>query len=400
LTGRGKGYSFDGSFDVIFSGKYEVGVEEPSVSLLDYAYIWLKWRRFILWVVVVSTALALAVSLVLPKSYRAVTSILPPKPEMPASFSSAFSTFAATLDILNTGKTEEVNTYVALLESRRIREAAVQAFNLRAYYEKETMDETLKALASDLDIEVTKENTLVLSVVHQDSVKAAEIANFFIEELDRVNKTLANEQARNNRLFIEQRLAETRLRLREAEEALKTYQEDHRTLGLSEENRAALLAGAELEAEIMTLEVQQEVLRKNLGATHPMLSRIAVEIEAARRRLATLPELGLELARLFREVEIQTRLLAYLLPQYEQAKIQEVRDTPTIQVIDRAAPPQRKYAPKRLFIVAGAFVSSLLLSLFLTLRLESVHRARESRTPAGQKMERILEEWRALWPGR
>ena len=50
------------------------------------------------------------------------------------------------------------------------------------------MDEALKSLDSSIDIEVTKENSLMLSVIHKDSVKAAEIANFFVAELDRINK--------------------------------------------------------------------------------------------------------------------------------------------------------------------------------------------------------------------
>ena len=377
------------------SGVLHPTVEEPSVSFLDYLYVWLKWRRFILWMVGISSALALIVSLLLPKTYMASTTILPPKPETPAGLA-GFSAVTASLDVFGLGKTQEVDTYVALLESRRVQESAIRTFNLQKYFEKETMDETLTAFSSTVDVTVTKENTVTLSVIHEDSVQAAAIANFMIDELDRINKTLANEQAHSNRVFIEGRLANTHEQLRLSEEAMKTYQETHRTLGLSEENRAAIIAGAQIEAQVMALEIQQESLQKNFGATHPVLQGLSAEIDAAKHRLEGLPAVGLDLARLFREVEIQTRVLTFLLPQYEQAKIQEARDTPTIQVIDRAVPPQRKYAPKRLFIVAGAAISSLILSLFLTLGLNTLGESRINRTATGRKVDKILEEWRAF----
>jgi uncharacterized protein involved in exopolysaccharide biosynthesis len=121
------------------------------------------------------------------------------------------------------------------------------------------------------------------------------------------------------------------------------------------------------------------------------------EIDASKRRLVDLPEIGLEMARLFREVEIQTRLLTFLLPQYEQAKIQEVKDTPTVQIIDPAVPPQLKNSPKRMFIVLGAFFSSLLIGMIIALNLESLQQARAENTPRGRRIEQILLELRTLF---
>jgi uncharacterized protein involved in exopolysaccharide biosynthesis len=197
-------------------------------------------------------------------------------------------------------------------------------------------------------------------------------------------------------LFLEQRVFETRRHLTDAEETLKTYQEEHATIGLSEENRATLLAGAELEAYVMMMEVQRDILSKKLGRSHPTLQRMEIELDIARNRLTELPEVGLALVRLFREVEMQTRILAFLLAQYEQAKIQEVRDTPTIQIIDHAVPPQQKYYPKRMYIVAGACLSSLLFSLFLTIHLESMRQERSAGTARGKQIDQILTELKSM----
>jgi uncharacterized protein involved in exopolysaccharide biosynthesis len=43
--------------------------------------------------------------------------------------------------------------------------------------------------------------------------------------------------------------------------------------------------------------------------------------------------------------------MEFLLPQFEQAKIQEAKDTPTVQVLDPAVLPIKRSKPKRAFFV-------------------------------------------------
>src|SRR5205814_2312896 len=47
------------------------------------------------------------------------------------------------------------------------------------------------------------------------------------------------------------------------------------------------------------------------------------------------PEVGLELARLTREVKVQETLTTLLTQQVEQARINEARDLPVVQVLDQ-----------------------------------------------------------------
>jgi len=56
-----------------------------------------------------------------------------------------------------------------------------------------------------------------------------------------------------------------------------------------------------------------------------------------------------------------------LVPQYEQAKLQEARDTPTLLVLDRGYVPEWKDKPKRLLITLGGFFVGLFLSLSLVI---------------------------------
>ena len=66
--------------------------------------------------------------------------------------------------------------------------------------------------------------------------------------------------------------------------------------------------------------------------------------------------------RLHREVEIQGTLYAFLTQKYEESKIQEARDTPTIQILDIANRPEKRYKPKFIIDLAtltGAIIIAL-----------------------------------------
>ena len=99
------------------------------------------------------------------------------------------------------------------------------------------------------------------------------------------------------------------------------------------------------------LEFGSKVIRLNQNKLFPVLSE--------------LPALGLQLQRLSRERGIQNTLFTFLTQQFEEAKIQEAKNTPTIQVLDIAKTPIKRYKPKRTLIVIGVFTISLLFSILI-----------------------------------
>jgi uncharacterized protein involved in exopolysaccharide biosynthesis len=61
-------------------------------------------------------------------------------------------------------------------------------------------------------------------------------------------------------------------------------------------------------------------------------------------------------------VEVQSKLLEILIPQYEQARMEENKNIPTLQVIDEPKVPLNKTKPKRIFIVLGAVFMAAIFS--------------------------------------
>lgn len=69
-----------------------------------------------------------------------------------------------------------------------------------------------------------------------------------------------------------------------------------------------------------------------------------------------IPETGVAYVRLMRDYEyLENKLLEFLYPIYEQARIEEQKDIPVVLVVDKAIAPQKKSAPKRALIVAVCF---------------------------------------------
>jgi uncharacterized protein involved in exopolysaccharide biosynthesis len=71
--------------------------------------------------------------------------------------------------------------------------------------------------------------------------------------------------------------------------------------------------------------------------------------------LQDIPDQALQYLRLKREVEIQNTVFEMLTSEYEKARIEEARDTPVVQVLDKAEKPNLRSRPKRkIFTLIGA----------------------------------------------
>jgi len=102
------------------------------------------------------------------------------------------------------------------------------------------------------------------------------------------------------------------------------------------------------------------------------------------------PQIGLEYARRFRELEVQKTLYQLLIQQYEQTKIQEAKDIPTVQVLDKAIPPLRKVKPKRLTITLLAGISATFIFVAFVFLLERLRMLREEDPEKYQKLVAVF----------
>jgi uncharacterized protein involved in exopolysaccharide biosynthesis len=382
-----------------------LNIKEPEMSkknsrLSDCLFLFYKRRKIILIVLVTVSIHAVGISLIMPKWFRAYTTILPPVSE---EGTLGISTLLENLPLAGLGignVTEETDLFLAILDSRSIMEAAARKFDLTKRYKKKNMEETVKALRKHVSAEIDDEGTITLlaearapwlaSREEQDEARklARDMTNYFIQELDRVNRNLKSEKAGNLRKFIEKRYFQNLEDLKKAEEELKEFQQKYGIISLLEQVRATVTTAAELKAQIMAKEIEARALARYVGKSHVDFIKIQNELKEMRRTYEDLkrsdkqgvvtgnvdkhdvflpfedaPDLGIQYVRLYREITLQETLLEFLLPQYEEAKIKEARDTPTVQVLDEAVLPVKKHRPKRaLFVLFWSFMSLLVIA--------------------------------------
>jgi uncharacterized protein involved in exopolysaccharide biosynthesis len=85
---------------------------------------------------------------------------------------------------------------------------------------------------------------------------------------------------------------------------------------------------------------------------------------------------GVSNIRLLREVKYNEVMFELLAKLYEMARIDEAKEGPIIQVLDGAAPPERKSGPKRALIVLSAFFAALFGATFYALAKHALDTAR------------------------
>ena len=373
---------------------------ESRVDLLDYWRVIWKERRLVLSLSAGCSILALVVSLLMPKVYEATATILPPLDPNPSGILAAATGLSEkTLALgLPTSPATPIDLFRAMLSSQTLAEEIVKRFDLARHYGVEFEEDAVKNLRGNTDIDVSPQKLLKVTVAATNPKLAADLANAYVTGLEMLNQTLAISKAGQNRKFIEKRLAEAKTDLVEAEQALAGFQAKNKTVALPEQASAALRAAAEIQGRISAVDVQLEVMKNFLTEDHLDLIRLRLEKEQLKRQVhllesgkegkgmlpgdnlhpafVTVPVLGLAYAKLLRDVKVQETLYTLLSTHYEQARLAEARDTPTVQVLDLAKPPIRKSKPKIKLNMLMAGVLGLWIGILYALARHNLDRTR------------------------
>jgi len=336
--------------------------------------------------------LAVILAFAMPKTYRTTASIMPPSSSTdPGVFSSRTDLFALqSFQGFTAGSA--ANTFIAILKSRTIMFSVIEQFNLIEYYDVENREEAHEALIQNTNFEVDEEGTIRVTMdvktqwLHFEKDEnycktlSRDITNYFVSKLDEVNKQLKSEKATQHRKFIEDRYYQNIDELAHAENRLKLFQEKNNTVALPEQTTASIQVSSEILSRMSIQKVKLSVLEETLSQDHPEIKLLKSEITGLQKELnkmdfgdpegtiipgfSEVPNLGLAIGRLMRDVEVQNTLYTFLTQQYEEAKIQEAKDTPTVQVLDYAVIPDLKFKPVRSRVLIIAFVISSVFSIY------------------------------------
>jgi tyrosine-protein kinase Etk/Wzc len=388
------------------------GMDDDELTLLDYWRIVRKRLWLIFGLCCVAVLAAMIHSLLSPKIYQSTAVILAPDERSGRGLGLGSALAASQLMPMSSAfslpsLTPQRDVFVSILKSRTMGQDVVERFMLQERYEAQFLSDAIRRLQNITAVSLSKDGIITVKVEEKDPQLAADLANFYVANLDALVARFATTEASKQRSFIAERLAETERELRRAEEALRQFQEANRVIALQDQAKGAVEAAALLKGEIMASEVQLEVMRNFATDANPEVVKLKRRIEETKRHLAQMqygtgwmlpgenrnpgeprkeihvpfaqmPELGLELARLTRDVKVQETVYTLLTQQLEQAKIAQARDMPTVQVLDAAVAADRKSKPKIKLNMAIAGVTSLFAGIFLAFFLEYLARLKQS----------------------
>ncbi len=280
--------------------------------------------------------------------------------------------------LTGTSYTKELAFYENILNSRRCLEETIVKFNLMEENGYKNMQRAVKDFRENILYTVKDKvsGTMDVGVYDKDPALAKEMSQFLIQQLDKINIELNLLNAKNQREFIEKRYEQSNEKLISAEDSLKLFQDQ---FGISPDVqiKAASEIELQLEADIESEKIRLELLEKIISPNEDEVRMQKDKIAALEKRLFDIqnatdgstklklkgsPDIVLKFVRLKRQVEIQNKILSVLLPLYEQSKIEEKREIPTILVLDQPFVPDEKTKPKRIITILAVMVISAGLS--------------------------------------
>lgn len=329
------------------------------ISLLEMFDTLKSRRKFIFWFTGIITVIALVYALVATPMYSSYVSIYPSLED--SSMSSALGDFqgiASAIGISMDGAGPLTFYIPDIVNSRMLRKSVVLStwtaehysapVGLITYWEiddptkitkrilrfvtgifsKKKVDpqrryteNAMSELGSRISIREEDSGLTTIIVSMEEPQLASDIANFIANEIKTYIREEQGKQSKKYREFIEGRLSESKSELSKSEEELTSFRKEH---------------------------------------------PIALDT----------PERQLDRGRMMRNIEVNQEVYITLRQQHELARIEELRETTAINILDEAEPPVKHSAPRRILILTGSFIFGLFISVIIVLIKFSVQRER------------------------
>jgi len=282
------------------------------------------------------------------------------------------------------------------------------------YYEIDdaNMDKALKAFSGDVIFEPNENGMIEVSVINKNPELSAKIANYFVHLADSINIKLNIEQAKNNRIFVEKRYNKNVADLRAAEDSMYKFQKKYGIFAVPEQLEASVKAAAGIEAQLVQQQLMVDMLKQQYGVNSPLYAQMNTQLNFLKSKVeelkkssklsfpsnvlfpfAEVPDLIIQYYRIYREIEIQSKIMEFVLPMYEQAKVEEQKSIPSLLVVDKAVPPQLKHSPKKAFIILLFFFFGLFIHIPMIFRMEKIYNLKSYNNPLEIKEENLYSRF-------
>jgi len=351
-------------------------VVAPAGALENLRVLW-DGRRSLFKMGVVGMLTGTLLAFLIPPRYTSVVRLMPPDGQSSSGMAmlAALSGKTGALggiagDLLGVNGSGDL--FIGILQSRTVQQRLVQRFDLKRVYWDRLDEDARKDLAAHTGVsEERKSGIITISVEDRRAERATALAQAYVDELNRLSTELSTSAAHRERVFLEQRLKAVKTDLDQAAVDFSQFSSKNTTIDLKEQARAMVEAAAQLQGELIAAESQQKGLEAIYSSSNPRVLAVKARIVELRKQLEKLggaddvsqsdndlypsirqlPLLGVTYSDLYRRTKIQEAVYETLTQQYELAKVQEAKETPSVKVLDDANLPERRSFPPRMTIV-------------------------------------------------
>lgn len=363
--------------------------------VVDYLRLFWEQRRFLVRMTFSAAVIAAISALLIPNRYESTTRIMPPDKEsgmgtaiMTALAAKGGSAALGAMAGDMFGIKSSGQLLVGVLRSRTVADRMIERFDLKKSYGKKHDEDARTELADLTQIgEDRKSGIVTITVTDRDKQRATAMARAYVDELNRTLMEVSTSAAHRERVFLEGRLKEVKQDLDQAARDFAQFASKNTAIDIKEQGKAMVEAAAQLQGELIARQSElsgleqiytpnnmrvravrariaelQRQLQKIAGPDASMARLPADHGDGAYPSIREIPMLGVTYTDLMRRAKVQEIVYEMLTQQYELAKVQEVKETPTAKVLDSANVPDKKSFPPRLLIVLTSMLGIFALS--------------------------------------
>lgn len=309
---------------------------EQSFNLLTFFKTIWKWRRPILIVCGVAIIGSVVISdpHIMPPYYKSSSSFYPLNPNLTST-----GTLFSSGDNNLFGASGDVDRILSIAGSIPLELYIVHRFNLFQHYKIDSAHErypittVLKELEDNYTYEKNDKGAVVITVEDEDRFLAAQMVNEIVNKIDQINRDLLNENKKKILSIYQNKLKEKEIEVKNLTDTIFNLKEEYN-----------------LYTDIEDLPSEIQKSKGAQGAAYASASEKVKVLEEKKKGAIR---------------ELNNNIV-----QFQQYEASITSDVPTIFILEKGYPAERKSKPVRWLIVFGTVLISFILCALVVLFIE------------------------------
>ena len=263
--------------------------------------------------------------------------------------------------------------FIGILQSNTVEDDLIHKFELQKIYRDRYIEDARTDLAAHSGVSADPKTGIIsLTVVDRNAMRAAAMAQEYVNELNWVVTHLSTSSAHREREFLDQRLDEVKDNLETDEKQFSQFASQKGAIDIPEQGKAMVTAAAGLQGQLIATEAELESMRQIYTDNNVRVRALQARVDDLHKALQKLggkgtdenssadqlypslkelPVLGVQYADLLRRTKVQEAVFEVLTQQDEMAKVEEAKEIPSVRVLDSPEIPEEKSFPPRLLIM-------------------------------------------------